>query len=387
MTKQNHTNTALDTTLSAAINGVTGTIPVVALVGWPSVPFFAVIDPGSATDEEVVLVTNVVGTTFTVTRGADGTTAKAHVLGAIVRFCAVAFDLEGWILGGREVSNVAPVSGDLYVFNGTLWVPTGLTESVQDIVGSFLTAAQRSLYSLTYDDTAGTMVLDQRDAWYGFDQRETFINGLGAWTGSVAGTGATVSLTTATDQSHPGTATMITGTDPTGVACLAINASNLVTSSFGTGPWLCQAIGRLPTLSDGTNTYRCMVGYKDDRVGAGQDCVMITYSSAENGGRFSAECRFNGSSAGSVVDLGVTVVANTWYHFEILVNAAATSAIFNVYSDAVPHVLLGTATIVTNIPNSAARLTSPMMSIEKSLGGTSRTFQIDIARYNYVRTS
>jgi hypothetical protein len=89
---RNYANIALDTTLTAGINAAATSLVVDAATGWPAAPFAAVLDPGSLTVEEVVQVTAKVGTTFTVTRGFDGTTAAAHALGAVVRHAAIAGD-------------------------------------------------------------------------------------------------------------------------------------------------------------------------------------------------------------------------------------------------------------------------------------------------------
>lgn len=89
---RNYSNIAFDTTLTAGIAAGDLTCVVASASGWPSVPFAAVLDPGSLTIEEVVQVTLVVGTTFTITRGFDGTTAAAHANGATVRHAAIAGD-------------------------------------------------------------------------------------------------------------------------------------------------------------------------------------------------------------------------------------------------------------------------------------------------------
>jgi hypothetical protein len=88
---RNYSNTAVDTTLVAGIGAGDLSLIVVSATGWPAAPFAAVLDPGLAT-EEVVQVTAKVGTTFTVTRGFDGTAAAAHALGAVVRHAAIAGD-------------------------------------------------------------------------------------------------------------------------------------------------------------------------------------------------------------------------------------------------------------------------------------------------------
>ena len=67
MTNRNYSNIALDTTLAASITAGDLTLTVASALGWPAAPFAAVLDPGSLTIEEVVQVTLVVGTTFTIT--------------------------------------------------------------------------------------------------------------------------------------------------------------------------------------------------------------------------------------------------------------------------------------------------------------------------------
>lgn len=74
----NHKNFA-QTALAAAITGTVGTsITVASSVTFPAVPFIASIDT------EAMLVTVVAGTTWTVTRGYEGSTAATHSNGASV---------------------------------------------------------------------------------------------------------------------------------------------------------------------------------------------------------------------------------------------------------------------------------------------------------------
>lgn len=89
----NYSNIAVQTTLSGAISAGDLTLTVDDATGYPTAPFRIVLDPGSVADEEVCQVTNKAGTTFTVTRGYDGTTAKSHAIGATVIHAVVAADL------------------------------------------------------------------------------------------------------------------------------------------------------------------------------------------------------------------------------------------------------------------------------------------------------
>jgi len=74
----NHANFA-QTTLGAAITDTSGTsITVASSTGFPAVPFICAIDT------ECFLVSNVAGTTWTVTRGYEGSTAATHLNGASI---------------------------------------------------------------------------------------------------------------------------------------------------------------------------------------------------------------------------------------------------------------------------------------------------------------
>jgi len=64
-----------------------------ATVGYPtSFPYVLAVDY-NASSEELVLVTAVSGTTITIIRGYNGTTAVAHSTGAVVRHVIIAQDL------------------------------------------------------------------------------------------------------------------------------------------------------------------------------------------------------------------------------------------------------------------------------------------------------
>lgn len=79
-----YSSTAQPTTLAGDITDSATSITVAATTGFPAVEFVLALDYGTG-DQELVLVTNVSGTTLTVTRGFDSTTAVAHSLGAAIR--------------------------------------------------------------------------------------------------------------------------------------------------------------------------------------------------------------------------------------------------------------------------------------------------------------
>lgn len=81
MTARFYKNAPAHTIPGGVVNAVTTAIVVDSIAGWPTqFPFTAIIEP-DLTLEEIVDVTAIVGTTLTVVRGADGSTASAHAAG------------------------------------------------------------------------------------------------------------------------------------------------------------------------------------------------------------------------------------------------------------------------------------------------------------------
>jgi hypothetical protein len=91
MAVRNYSSTAARTTLSAGVTAATTTLTVAATTGFPPAPFILAVNAGAAA-QELVLVTNVSGTTLTVTRGYDSTVASAHDAGAVVEHSHAAIE-------------------------------------------------------------------------------------------------------------------------------------------------------------------------------------------------------------------------------------------------------------------------------------------------------
>lgn len=90
---RNYSNVAVSTTLVGGVSSSGTTIAVAATTGFPAVDFILALDADTA-NQELVLVTNVAGTTLTVTRGYDGTTGVAHNSGVVVRHSHAAKDFK-----------------------------------------------------------------------------------------------------------------------------------------------------------------------------------------------------------------------------------------------------------------------------------------------------
>lgn len=112
MALRNYANSPA-TTLSNSCTSVATSITVASVTGLPaSTPYIMIIDRGLAT-EEVVLVTAVAGTTLTVTRGYDSSTAFAHTSGASIVHGIAAIDPREANTHVNGTSGVHGVSGAL----------------------------------------------------------------------------------------------------------------------------------------------------------------------------------------------------------------------------------------------------------------------------------
>jgi hypothetical protein len=121
-TRRYYSAVAVDNTVASGIsNSATSVVLSSSPIGFPaSYPFTVAIDYDNAS-EEIVLVTNVTGTTMTITRAYNGSAAVAHNAGATVRHVIVAQDLTDFqdhaglgLTGGAH-----GVTGALATFLGT----------------------------------------------------------------------------------------------------------------------------------------------------------------------------------------------------------------------------------------------------------------------------
>jgi len=136
-TRRYYSAIAVDNTVGSAINSSATTVILNASpVGLPgSFPYVLALDYDTSA-EELVLVTAASGTSLTITRGFNGTSAQAHNVGATVRHVIVAQDLtdtQDHIAAGP--GGVHGITGSIGTFLGT---PTSanLASAVSDETGS-----------------------------------------------------------------------------------------------------------------------------------------------------------------------------------------------------------------------------------------------------------
>ena len=155
MPRRYYSSIAARTSLATGVNDSTTTFSVVAVSGWPSsFPYTLIIDQDTI-NEEVVTVTNRSGTTLTVTRGEDGTTAKAHDAGAAVNHGVSARDFDepnSFINGtGFIAPSIVTAKGDLIAATAN-----GAVDNVAvGLNGYVLTADSTSSTGVAWAEAAG----------------------------------------------------------------------------------------------------------------------------------------------------------------------------------------------------------------------------------------
>jgi hypothetical protein len=157
-----------------------------------------------------------------------------------------------------------------------------------------------------------------------------------------AGTFATVAVAGALSGNHPGVIQWRSSTTAnSGVQCATLLTSHRIAggerwdANFFTAPVLTTITLRTGALNTATVTAP----------------VNGIYFEMALTGAIIGVCRSNNVQTATATI--ATLVASTWYHGRISVNAAGTLVTFTVYSDA--GVVLGSLTVATNIPTAAGR--------------------------------
>jgi hypothetical protein len=113
--RRTYAGAAVQTFITVGIDSDDLTIGIDDTTGWASGSFYVVIDPGTASEEKVLIASRS-GTTLTVSsRGVDGTTAKPHAGNATIYPVATAADFDE----ANELTSTYQNTGGMVYYDGT----------------------------------------------------------------------------------------------------------------------------------------------------------------------------------------------------------------------------------------------------------------------------
>ena len=122
VTRRQYKGAAAQTTITNALGVGDTSITIAATTGWGdgATPYYVVISPGTSSEEKCLATRS--GSTLTLTRAQDDTTAQSHSSGATIYPVFSADDAdEANFLASRYTTK-----GDVVVFNGTDVVRVGV---------------------------------------------------------------------------------------------------------------------------------------------------------------------------------------------------------------------------------------------------------------------
>jgi hypothetical protein len=280
------------------------------------------------------------------------------------------------LTGTLPAANTAALTGDVTKSAGSS--VTNVAAIGGNAVSSFFAPLAAAADAATFRSLIKAAAYDPKVV---IEFVEDFLGGTGGKIGnSTSGSGAAVTYNSVAVAGYPGWITLATGTTTTGKAIAGTNNSGTAGSQIilGEGAITLGAIFRVPTVSDGTDTFTVFAGFGDAAGGNPTDGVFLRYTDGTNSGKFQFVTRSNNTE--TATDTGTTLVAGTIYLCIITVNAAGTSASCTING--------GSATTnTTNIPTGSARATSLEYAIVKSAGTTSRTMDIDLIYYAETLTA
>jgi|LakMenE01Jun11ns_1017448.scaffolds.fasta_scaffold9956330_7 hypothetical protein len=217
-TRKQYSGAARNTTTTTLLTNVGTTVDIAATTGWPSIagiPFYVVIRPSSIYEEKCLAT--ISGSTLTLTRAQDDTTASEHPIGSVIYPVFTANDADE----ANELVSKLTTKGDLLVTDGTNllrlgvgaegyflkasssasagveWASIPTINSLNDIgdvtinnveEGDFLVYKNsasawinETIHFITVSDTEPTDEIRVGDFWYNSSELELYTYYSGSW--------------------------------------------------------------------------------------------------------------------------------------------------------------------------------------------------------------
>jgi hypothetical protein len=199
------------------------------------------------------------------------------------------------------------------------------------------------------------------------------INTVNGFSSVVAGTGA--SLTNTADATKGNYVSYSTGTTTTGSASRLLGGTtspNTISWGSSSHRWRYEAVFRIPTLSNGTDTFLFLCGFTDSTTAEAVDGAYIKLDSNTD---TEFQCVTSSNSTRTTTDSAVTAASGTWYRV-VIQSTNDTSVDFYIVTEGTALPSTPTITNTTNIPTGTARATQFGVMVVKSAGTTARTAEI-----------
>lgn len=217
-TRKQYSGAARNTTTTTLLTNVGTTVDIAATTGWPAIagiPFYVVINPSSIFEEKCLAT--ISGSTLTLVRAQDDTTASQHPIGSIIYPVFTANDADE----ANELVSKLTTKGDLLTTDGTNllrlgvgpngyflkasssasagieWASIPTINSLDDIGDVTITAAadgeflaydssasvwvNQSVQFITVSDNPPTTGVEEGDLWYNSVELELYTYYSGAW--------------------------------------------------------------------------------------------------------------------------------------------------------------------------------------------------------------
>jgi hypothetical protein len=217
-TRKQYSGAARNTTTTTLLTNVGTTVDIAATTGWPSIagiPFYVVINPSSIFEEKCLAT--ISGSTLTLVRAQDDTTASQHPIGSVIYPVFTANDADE----ANELVSKLTTKGDLLTTDGTNllrlgvgpngyflkastsasagveWASIPTINSLNDIgdvtisdveEGDFLVYKNsasawinETIHFITVSDTEPTDEIKVGDLWYNSSELELYTYYSGSW--------------------------------------------------------------------------------------------------------------------------------------------------------------------------------------------------------------